>query len=128
MAVGWRQPKTCCAWPYVFDDPAHCPVLSADSIKLMFEQPAKTKNEEEADPTFFYSLGWMNRISDKRTISRWHSGSLDGTATIMIRRHDGWNMVALINTRSSPTAEHLGRAIDRRLHAAVNTLKGESAN
>lgn len=110
-----------------FDDPAHCPVLSADSIKLMFEPPSKIKRDEDADPTFFYSLGWMNRISDNQNINRWHTGSLDGTATIMIRRHDGWNMVALLNTRSSPVSDHLGRAIDRRLHAAVNTLIDDSS-
>lgn len=104
-----------------FDDPEKCPVLSAGSIKLMFEKPPELK--EDKDPNFYYSLGWMNRVSSEGHINRWHTGSLDGTATIMIRRQDGWNMVALLNTRSSPAAEHLGRAIDRRLNEAVNTLK-----
>ncbi len=85
-----------------FDDPTKCPVLSAESIKLMFERPEVTKSDEK-DPSFYYSLGWMNRVHDENKINRWHTGSLDGTATILIRRHDGWNMAALINTRSSPT-------------------------
>lgn len=106
-----------------FDDPAHCPILSAESIKLMFEEPPKEKDAGKDDANFYYSLGWMNRIAKGDKFNRWHTGSLDGTATIMIRRHDGWSMVALINTRSSPTAEHLGRAMDVRLHEAVNTLK-----
>ncbi len=104
-----------------FDEPEHCPVLSANSIELMFEKPTELKDDK--DPTFYYSLGWMNRISDAKQVNRWHTGSLDGTATILIRRHDGWNMAALLNTRSSPVAEHLGRAIDRCIHEAVDTLK-----
>ncbi len=105
-----------------FDDPAHCPVLSPASIEQMFMRPIEDKTESPSDPGFYYSLGWMNRVVSGDQVNRWHTGSLDGTATILIRRHDGWNMAALINTRSSPVAEHLGRAIDRRLHEAVDTL------
>lgn len=104
-----------------FDDLNHCPLLTADSIKIMFERPTESKTGD--DPNFYYSLGWMNRTANDKGVNRWHTGSLDGTATIMIRRYDGWSMAALINTRSSPAAEHLGRAIDRRLHEAVNLLK-----
>ncbi len=113
-----------------FDDPSHCPLLSEDSVKLMHERPTEPAGTKVTDPSFYYSLGWMNRVQDEQAgkLNRWHTGSLDGTATILIRRHDGWNMVALINTRSSPSADHLGRAIDRILHTAVDTLKAESFN
>ena len=74
-----------------FDDPEHCPVLSADSIRSMFERPIEPKPEEKksaggqattdpaVDPNFYYSLGWMNRVVDGQRVNRWHSGSLDGT-------------------------------------------------
>ena len=52
----------------------------------------------------------------------WHTGSLPGTATILIRRHDGRNFVALINSRVSKSSNHLGRAIDSLLHKAANEV------
>jgi hypothetical protein len=76
-------------------------------------------NEKEV----FYSLGWLNRCLADGKINHWHTGSLDGTSTILIRRHDGINLVALLNSRVSPSAEHLGRAIDRLLHDAANAAK-----
>ncbi|MCC6511519.1 MAG: serine hydrolase, partial [Pirellulaceae bacterium] len=105
-----------------FDDPANCKVLSQKSIELMFERPEGLAGYEEggAPKEVHYSLGWMNRSQGEGRTNRWHTGSLDGTATIMIRRHDGKSMVALINTRSSPSAAHLGREIDKLLHRLVD--------
>ena len=105
-----------------FDDPEKCPILSAESIRQMQERPEGLAGyEADGKPKpVFYSLGWLNRVLDHGGISRWHTGSLDGTATILIRRHDGINMVALLNTRASPNASHLGREIDIRLHEAAD--------
>ena len=55
-------------------------------------------------------------------INHWHTGSLNGTATILIRRHDCKNFVALLNTRVSPSSSHLGRDIDSLLHKAANEV------
>jgi len=41
----------------------------------------------------------------------------------MIRRRDGRNMVALLNTRDSPHSENLGQAIDKLLHKAANAVE-----
>ncbi|MEZ6062957.1 MAG: serine hydrolase domain-containing protein [Planctomycetaceae bacterium] len=108
-----------------FDDPDNCPILSKASIELMYERPPGSAGfETDGTPKeTYYSLGWINRVTENDRINHWHTGSLDGTATILIRRHDGRNFVALMNGRVSPSADHLGRAIDRLLHKAADTVE-----
>ncbi|HUG67889.1 MAG TPA: serine hydrolase, partial [Pirellulaceae bacterium] len=89
-----------------FDDPEHCKILSAESISAMFARPPGLAGHDEdgAETATFYSLGWFNRAVGEGKQNNWHTGSLAGTATILIRRHDGRNFVALFNARSSPHA------------------------
>lgn len=127
---GWLASATDLAkFASAFDDPQHCPILSPESIEQMYARPeGKAGYEDDGTPKdVFYSLGWQNRViktdDGKTNYNHWHTGSLPGTATILIRRHDGKNMVALMNTRVSPTENHLGRAIDSLLHQATNQSK-----
>ncbi len=107
-----------------FDDPDNCPILSRESIELMYRRPpGEAGHEENGDEKpVFYSLGWRNRVVGPGKVNHWHTGSLPGTATILIRRHDGKNFVALLNTRVSPTSNHLGREIDRLLHEMADEV------
>lgn len=107
-----------------FDDPENCPILSAQSIAEMHLRPeGKAGHDDEGQPkAVYYSLGWSNRVIGEGQVTHWHTGSLPGTATILIRRHDGLNLIALFNSRSSPHSTHLGRDIDRRLHEAANSI------
>lgn len=108
-----------------FDDPTNCKVLSEVSVRAMFSRPEGLAGHEEdgTDKPVFYSLGWSNRIVGEGKQNNWHTGSLAGTATILIRRHDGHNFVVLFNARSSPDEAHFGRAIDPLLHRAANEVK-----
>ena len=76
----------------------------------------------------YYSLGWSNRVLSDKRMNHWHSGSLPGTATIMIRRHDGKNFVGLLNTRVTPTNKPLGGELDRLLHKMVNEAPAWAAS
>ncbi len=107
-----------------FDDPDRCPVLSRESIETMHARPpGKAGFDEDGKPKDrYYSLGWSNRRVGEGKFNRWHTGSLPGTATILIRRHDGKNFVALMNARVSPTASHLGREMDRLLHRMADEV------
>lgn len=107
-----------------FDDPDNCPILTRESIDLMYARPPGDAGyEEDGTPKdVHYSLGWSNRLLANGKSNHWHTGSLPGTATILIRRHDGKNFVALLNTRVSPSATHLGRAIDGLLHRAADLV------
>lgn len=108
-----------------FDDPDHCPILNRESIERIYRRPEASAEEDQddRDGDYYYSLGWSNRVVGEDRVNHWHTGSLPGTATIMIRRHDGKNFVALMNARVSPSANHLGGAIDRLLHQMANEVK-----
>jgi N-acyl-D-amino-acid deacylase len=99
-----------------FDQPEKCAVLKPASIRTMFTRP----DGETKVP--YYALGWYVRpVGDQQTT--WHTGSLPGTSTILVRRHDGLDVAVLFNSRVSPTAEHLTRALDAPLHAALDGVR-----
>jgi CubicO group peptidase (beta-lactamase class C family) len=108
-----------------FDDWDNCPVLSRSSIERMHARPPGLAGfDENGNPSdTFYSLGWFNRVTQDGSLNYWHTGSLPGTMTILIRRRDGRNMVALLNTRDSPTKEKLNVAIERLVHKAADKVK-----
>ena len=65
----------------------------------------------------------MNRTVGENQVNHWHTGSLNGTATILIRRHDGKNFVALLNTRVSPVTDSpLSRDLEALLHLAADEV------
>ncbi len=107
-----------------FDDRAKCAVLNEDSIARMFAPPTQLTNDSKnADDNSYYSCGWLNRpVGDNGEFNSWHTGSLPGTATLLVRRHDGRDFVILFNARSSPDVEHFGRAIDAKLNQAINQV------
>lgn len=107
-----------------FDDPAKCPILSAASIELMYGRPPGLAGHDEAGKPkeTFYSLGWSNRVVERDKTHHWHTGSLSGTATILIRRADGRNLIALLNTRVSPTSNHLSRDLDALIMNAADAV------
>jgi len=107
-----------------FDDPNHCPVLSAASIELMHGRPPGLAGHDEAGKPkeTFYSLGWANRVIGDKFLHN-HAGSLPGTATLVMRRPDGRNVVVLFNTRVSPKTNQLTRDIDVLLQKLIDSTK-----
>lgn len=104
-----------------FDDPDRCPILCRASIEQMHDRPIG--DDGDSQPVY-YSLGWQNRVlDDGNRVNHWHNGSVPGTTTIMIRRHDGRNMVALLNTRFSPHTKELMQEVDRILHKSANAIE-----
>ncbi len=108
-----------------FDDPQHGKLLTAKSIEAMHARPPGLAGHDAAGKPrdTYYSLGWINRDVDRGKASHWHTGSLPGTATLLLRRHDGRNFVVLFNARSSAEANHFGAAIDPLLQQAADEVK-----
>ncbi len=108
-----------------FHDPKTCKILKPESIELMHVRPPGLAGyEKNGEPKeTYYSLGWMNRPMGENLSNHWHTGSLSGTATILIRRHDGKDFICLFNTRTSPHAEHIGRECEQLLHKAADEVK-----
>lgn len=109
-----------------FDDPQHCPILSAGSIQQMFERPVSADSQAAAAKSDerWYSLGWNVRMTNETgSFVSWHTGSLPGTCTILIRRPNGQDIAVLFNSRISPTVEHLTRALERPLEIALDQIR-----
>ena len=111
-----------------FDNSDSCVLLRKESIDLMYQRPPGLAGFEPdgTKKPDFYSFGWSNRVVSDGKVNHWHTGSLDGTSTCMIRRHDGFSMVALLNSRATPGATSLRYAVDRLLHAIADSSKSES--
>lgn len=101
-----------------FDDWDHCPILSHRSIERMHAVPAVAAGKD-----VYYSFGWNNRLNASGKANYWHTGSLPGTLTIMIRRRDGSNMVALLNTRDSQDSSKLEQGLDVLMHKVADAVK-----
>jgi hypothetical protein len=92
----------------------------------MYARPPGSAGYDDAGhpKAVYYSLGWQNRVlDDSSRINHWHTGSLPGTIAILIRRHDGCNLVALLNSRVSPRTDNLMLDVDRVLHQAANAVE-----
>lgn len=100
-----------------FDEPARCPVLSATSIKTMFARPGFAG---VAKGPVYYACGWQVRELGNGRVNTWHTGLLDGTSTLLVRRWDGLCWAVLFNTdRGADGNRNLTGKIDPLMHAAA---------
>jgi N-acyl-D-amino-acid deacylase len=89
-------------------------VLREESLRMLWARPAYVAPKAAA----FYACGWMVRPVGKGA-NTWHNGSLPGTSTLLVRRHDGFVWAVLFNSREGNPA---GK-IDGRIHEAVDAVR-----
>ena len=53
----------------------------------------------------------------------WHNGLLDGTASLLVRRHDGITWAVLFNRDFDAKHQYLGALIDPLLHPVADGIK-----
>ncbi|TLP58560.1 serine hydrolase domain-containing protein [Microbispora triticiradicis] len=94
------------------------PTLEGDSIDQAFAQP-----EIGVQPGgWWYGCGWVVRNAGGG-IDAAHNGSLPGTTTLLVRRHDGLNWAALFNRRRDDDTElDFDASIDNALRQAANAV------
>ncbi len=104
-----------------FDDPASSPVLSPSSIERMFAAPATGLQSGG----WYYGCGWQVRPFSGGRRTTWHTGSLTGTTSLLVRRWDGLDWVVLFNQRDDPgdPASSHYLAIDGSLHTAADAVQ-----
>ncbi|HYT92757.1 MAG TPA: serine hydrolase domain-containing protein [Gemmataceae bacterium] len=109
-----------------FDKTAPQRLLKPANINLMFARPkgpagydAKGKPREG-----YYGLGW-DIVPDgkKGEFNTWHTGLLDDTASLLVRRHDGLNWAVLFNASNNPKGRYLADIIDPLVHQAADQVK-----
>jgi N-acyl-D-amino-acid deacylase len=106
------------------DDFQQSPLLKEETLRLMVappEPPVARQPDGSLEPTF-YGFGWMVRpVGRTGKVNFWHAGSLPGTYTLLVRRHDGISFVALFNQRSKEGQKADGE-IDPALNRAANSV------
>jgi CubicO group peptidase (beta-lactamase class C family) len=108
-----------------FDNPKKCKILTEKSIEIMFARPegaaGKTKAGKPSDD--YYGCGWEVHVEGKGQINTWHSGSLPGTSTLLVRRCDGLTWAVLFNSSDTPEKKEPIDIIDPLLHEAADAVK-----
>ena len=100
-----------------FNDPATSGFLTEAIKTEIFANP----NGDNKD--VFYGFGWLvRRVNGSNRINTWHNGSLPGTSTLLVRRHDGFNWAVLFNTRDGSGGKSLSTLVDPLIHQAVDRV------
>lgn len=97
-------------------------VLQPATTALMVERPPLAEYQGAAS---YYALGWQVRPTGADA-NWWHTGSLPGTATIMVRAANNLAWVALFNSRPA-AADTFFNELDSELWRAVNGVTDWSA-
>jgi N-acyl-D-amino-acid deacylase len=107
------------------DDPQHSPLLKPETARLLYEPPPPPvwRRADGAVEEAYYAAGWMVRpVGSERRANYWHTGSLPGTSSLLVRRHDGLSWTVLFNRRSDDR-KRPDDAIDSALHRAAASVK-----
>lgn len=101
-------------------------ILRAGSIETMFARPdgpAGYATGGSPKPVY-YGCGWRVRTVGRRgQFTAFHTGSLDGTSTLLVRRHDGRIWAVLFNARTAPDGARWSDKIDPLLHRAADRVR-----
>jgi N-acyl-D-amino-acid deacylase len=101
-----------------FDAGASPRLLSDATVRTMFERP-----DGERGPVY-YGLGWnVRELGRAGRINTWHTGSLDGTSTLLVRRFDRIAWAVLFNGRTAPNGQRFSDVIDPLLHQAASQVR-----
>ena len=106
------------AFADAFNAAAKVDFMSADLVKQVFQAAPR-----DVDKDVYYGFGWqVRRLPNAGEINTWHTGSLTGTSTILVRRHDGLNWAVLFNLRYGKNGKALATIVDPLVHRAANRI------
>lgn len=116
---GWiASAETLVLFADSFNRPESCRFLTKPIVSEIFKNPTGD------DKDVFYGYGWLvRRVNGVSRVNTWHNGSLPGTSTLLVRRHDGLNWAVLFNTRDGSNGKNLATLIDPFVHRAVDRVK-----
>ena len=110
-------------WAKMFDAPTS--VLNSTSLSRVWSKPSIGINSDG----WYYGLGWQIRPVTTGGTGRntWHTGSMPGTFTIVVRTYNGMSWAALFNRRDDASGKSYGD-IDAALWTAANGVKSWPTN
>lgn len=103
-----------------FNDPGASVLLRATSIELMFTPPAGSAgHDDDGDVrSSWYGFGWLVRPAGDSE-NTWHNGRINGTSSLLVRRHDGLNWAVLFNTDLANDGSTPAGLVDGLMHRAA---------
>lgn len=110
-------------WCAALEDPSRSPVLQRASFDALYARPPAPawRNADGSLTDYYYGAGWLVRPVTGGA-NYWHDGSLDGTASYLVRRADGFAWATLFNQRSADPALP-DSAIDGALNTALGAVR-----
>ncbi len=106
------------------DDPKHCPFLGADAIGELFQRPKDTGYDKDGKPKdAYYACGWEVRPVTDGKANTWHTGLLDGTSTLLVRRYDGLTWAVLFNSDYNSKGKNFAELIDPLVHPVADSVR-----
>jgi N-acyl-D-amino-acid deacylase len=109
------------------DDAKKSSVLREDSIREMLAPPPgvvghRPKGRAKA---VYYGCGWDVRpvAGQPDRFTKWHTGGLAGTSTLLVCRDDGIDWAVLFNSDATKDGKAFADLIDAPLHEPANTIK-----
>ncbi len=104
-----------------FDVPRKSKLLSVNLVNEMFSFPSYPVDGHTSE--LAYGLGWQVRKVGPDKVNAWHTGRLDGTASLLVRRHDGLNWAVVFNSDANPSGKYLAGLVDPLMHEWVNRIR-----
>jgi N-acyl-D-amino-acid deacylase len=108
------------------NDPARCPLLKPKTWQTMFAPPpGEVGHLKDGKPRdSYYACGWdVVRLDKTGQFNAFHTGGLDGTSTLLVRRADGLNWAVLFNTSNAGNKKPPADVIDPLVHRAADQVK-----
>jgi CubicO group peptidase (beta-lactamase class C family) len=104
-------------WAKMFDAPST--VLNATSLGRVWAKP-----EIGITNGWYYGLGWQVRPTTQGGTGRntWHTGSLPGSYSLLVRTYNGMSWAALFNRRDDASGKSYGD-IDAAMWTAANGVR-----
>ncbi|WP_435015402.1 serine hydrolase domain-containing protein [Tundrisphaera sp. TA3] len=102
------------------------PLVSAEAFRAMTARPGGSAGHtKDGDPTpVYYGCGWLVRPNARTgRCTMWHSGALNGTSSLLVRRSDGITFAALFNARYDAGENELSRIIDPLVNKAIARIR-----
>jgi N-acyl-D-amino-acid deacylase len=107
------------------DDSANNPLLKPASAVTMYAPPPApvSRKKDGSLEASYYGCGWSVRpLGEEGKANYWHTGSLPGTNTLLVRLASGLSWAALFNLRSEDKKFPDGE-IDPALHRAAAAVE-----